>query len=86
VQISPQECASPSLSSFCRTPKRKYEIEMEKYQKHCSVIYGQKVDVPKFWKENEKKFPCLSTLAREMLSIAASQTSANEFSPVLPHW
>jgi hypothetical protein len=48
---------------------------------------GKKLMWQNFGKENEKNFPYLSTLAREMPSIAASQTSCerifSRFAPLV---
>lgn len=78
---------SPSLLEFGHSTRTEIDFEMEQYQNLCKTLGGNKIDLLKFWKNNSKHFPNLSTLSKHFLAIPSTSTSCerifSRFSPIV---
>jgi hypothetical protein len=79
---------SPGLQAFTEPPKRRIEVEMERYSHLCSLAKGRgETNILDFWKKHSPELTMLSSLAHEYLAIPASSTACERvffrFAPMI---
>ena len=62
------------LTSYNLSPRQRAEMEVQKYREAAVVL--MKDDPLIFWKNNEKEYPCLSTVAQDYLVVQATSVAS----------